>query len=176
MTLQPTVNSSHDHVTCRDKTCPYAQYGHCGIQNTLTFFLYVEVAFHREVICSFMFLRISSDLVHELLYLWPCPFKTISCLKRDSKNPLVTRVEERLFLAEWNHTSPCWACTARLFMAGGYREGLCKVIEASSVSHGASTRQFYDRAALGQGWAISDHGRASGITYLRGKSTQCQRQ
>lgn len=35
----------------------------------LTFFLYIEVAFHREVICSFMFLRISSDLVHELLYL-----------------------------------------------------------------------------------------------------------
>lgn len=35
----------------------------------LTFFLYIEVAFHREVICSFMFLRIPSDLVHELLYL-----------------------------------------------------------------------------------------------------------
>lgn len=72
--------------------------GFIGIQKMhLTFFLYIKIAFHCEVICSFVFLRISSDLVHELLYLRPCSFKTIPCLKQEGKKPSV-ELEERLSL------------------------------------------------------------------------------
>lgn len=119
----------------------------------LTFFLYIEVAFHREVICSFVFLRISSDLVHELFHLWPRSFKTISCLKRDSKKPFGNESGRKTYFS-WLLGIMQWVLNSKVFLVGAYRGVLCgKVTEDSSMSHRASARQFKSRSAIGQGWA-----------------------
>lgn len=48
---------------------------------SLTFLLYIQVAFRCKLTCSFVVLGILSDLVHKFFHFWPCSFKTIPCLK-----------------------------------------------------------------------------------------------
>lgn len=147
------INSLHLYVTCRDKTCPHAQYGPCRIQNTPYFF-----PVRRGSLPSW------SDL---LFYVpedsfWSCSWAPLPLTLFLQNDFVSKRRQQKSFgnesgrktyssLADRNHVL---GLHSKVLVVGAHGGGPCeKVIEASSVSHGASVRQFQDRPAIGQGWA-----------------------